>query len=419
MPVNYKLKNMKECLVKAEDSIDSGDPVDIDENEDAPRKKIINVGYGKANIESDDLLITSKNVFVPNAYDYLDDNDNKVSAGYFSYSALTNYRRCQRNFFHKYVEKKRRAQMAPKMWGGSAMHEIVEYALHQKLKDPSLAKAVKEVYKEHPHDFSMFKVAERYPTAGFTTEELRTLFKKSYGEFSQSYDEARARAINNNEEPLQEVSWGAKCESEEQFHVLYLNAITQYIQDEFPRVTPESIEDLVVYHFPLDSGGTVPIVGFVDLVETTNYMGHYYDDVTRKADQFKGHEDLAKKTIKTIENGELMITDHKCGMAKSYESARIDQQLTLYSMAKKIPVVGFDSLALGTSGGKNPAKAKPANINKIFARRTDQDYEALTTDFNAIIKGISSGIYDKTGMTNMMVCSPSLCEFYGRCFPGK
>ena len=112
-----------------------------------------------------------------------------------------------------------------------------------------------------------------------------------------------------------------------------------------------------------------------------------------------------------------MITDHKCGMAKSYETARTNQQLTLYSMATNTPVVGFDSLTLGTTGGKNPAKATPAVVHKYFARRTEKDYEELTNDFNAIIGGISEGRFDKSGMDNPMVCSPTLCAYYStKCF---
>ena len=410
-------------------SAEIDDGAEIEENydeeadSDAPKEKIINLGYGKAETSSNDLLITSKNVFVPNAYDYLDATGKKVSAGYFSWSALNTYRRCQRSFYFKYVVKKRRAQAAPKMWGGSAMHEVVEQMLQAKIDNPMFSKAIRDTVVNNivqaagaiPKKFSLDDAVSLYGTnAPFTNESMKKEFKMSYGGFSSNYAQAQARAINEGKPPLANATWGARVESEEEFHVKYLNAIDGYIQKEYPLVKPKSLEELMIYHFPLDSGGTVPIVGFIDLIEETDFMSEYHNEVTdpNNKDLDDATRKLAKKTISSIDNGELMITDHKCGMAKSYESARVDQQLTLYSMAKKIEVVGFDSLALGTTGGKRPDRAKPAKIRKVFARRTQEDYEDLTKDFNAIIKGISSGIYDKSGYGNGMVCSPTLCEFY-------
>jgi len=417
-------------LLSAE--IDDGAEIKEDyedeEDKDAPREKTINLGYGKAETSTNNLLITSKNVFVPNAYDYLDANGKKVSAGYFSWSALNTYRRCQRSFYYKYVVKKRRPQAAPKMWGGSAIHEVVEKMLQAKIDNPAFMEAVRDTYVNaivqaaggNVSKFSLEKVAA---VSGinlpFTNEAMKKEFKKAYHEFSSKYAQAQARAINEGKEPLGDVSWGARVESEQEFHVKYLNAIDGYIQKEYPLVKPKAIEELMIYHFPLDNGGTVPIVGFIDLIEETDFMSEYHREVTeaKDSDLDDYSKELADKAIRSIDNGEPMITDHKCGLAKSYESARVDQQLTLYSMAKGIEVVGFDSIALGTTGGKRPDRAKPAKIRKVFARRTQEDYEELSKDFNAIIKGISSGIYDKSGYGNSMVCSPKLCEFYStECF---
>ena len=114
-----------------------------------------------------------------------------------------------------------------------------------------------------------------------------------------------------------------------------------------------------------------------------------------------------------VSNGEKMIVDHKCGgVARTYEDARTDQQLTLYSLAKGIDLVGFNNIKLGTTGGKNPKKAKPATVTKTFARRSAMDYEKLIDDYNAMINGISEGVFDKSGTCNPMVCSPTQCEYY-------
>jgi hypothetical protein len=103
-------------------------------------------------------------------------------------------------------------------------------------------------------------------------------------------------------------------------------------------------------------------------------------------------------------------------MGKDYEQARTDQQLTLYSLALDIPTVAFNSVKLGTTGGKRPDRAKPATVQKIFAHRTEKDYESLVDDFNAIINGIKAGNFDKSGSTNPMVCSNTLCPYYSKCF---
>lgn len=419
---------MNDDLLSAE--IDNGEVIeknyDAEDDKEAPKERLINLGYGKAEVSSNKLLITSKNVFVPNAFDYLDETGKKVSAGYFSYSALTTYRRCQRLFKFRYVDKISLRQPAPKMWGGSAIHDAIELMLQAKIDNPQFSAAIRNtmvhnVAKTAGASSGIFSLDSIRGTFGgdlpFTNESIKKVFKETYQKFSSEYAQAKARALQNGEPPLPDATWGARVETEQEFHVKYLNAIDGYIQKEYARVNPQSIEDLVVYHFPLHTGGTVPIVGFIDLIEKTDFMADYYNEVyATKEDMDADAKDYAKKTIKSIDTGEAMITDHKCGMAKSYEDARTDQQLTLYSLAKKIPVVGFNSITLGTTGGKRPDRAKPAVINKIFARRKQKDYEDLTDDFNAIIKGISSGIYDKSGASNSMVCSPTLCPYYSRCF---
>ena len=417
--------------------IDNGAPIekdyDAEEDADAPKEKILNLGYGKAQVSSNKLLITSPNVFVPNAYDYLGPDGKKVSAGYFSFSALNTYRRCQKLFYFRYVEKLRFAQPAPKMWGGSGIHDTIEMMLNERINNKEYDSVIRAKRTQDSilantgsissgnysamTPFSLDDVSSLYgKELPFTNESAKRYFTESYGEFESGYAQAKARAINNGEPALPEINYGAKVSDVGEFHIKYLNAIDAYIAKEYPLVNPVSTEELIIHHFDLDDGGTVPIVGFIDLVEKTDFMVEYHNEVARDGSMTDEKKEYAKKTIKNIDNGELMITDHKCGMAKNYEQARTEDQLTLYSMAKDIPVVGFNSLKLGTTGGKRPDKAKPATIKKIFARRTQRDYESLTTDFNAIIKGISSGIFDKSGKQNSMVCSPTLCPAYEKCF---
>jgi len=409
--------------------LEPGGDLDIDydamEAAEAPKEKVLNLGYGKAQVNSSELLISSPNVFVPNAYDYLDPTGKKVSAGYFSFSALQSYRRCQRSFYYKYVLKIRSKQAAPKMWGGSAIHETLEVMLQTKIDNPVFSEAVRLVVMQNtaiaagkdPKKFRLDDVKQYFSEElPFSPESSKKVFSESYRGFSEGYAEAQLVAKNTGKPELPPVDWGAKVTSEQEFHVKYMNAIDAYITKEFPLVNPKAIEKLIIMKFPLDSGGTVPIIGFIDLIEEVDHIGTYGNEVDRTPEEdLKGQKDYAQKTIRSISNGELMITDHKCGLAKSYEDARIDQQLTLYSMAMNIPVVGFDSLKLGTTGGQRPDRAKPATIKKIFARRTEKDYEELTRDFNAIIKGISSGIYDRTGLVNSMVCTPKQCPYYSRC----
>lgn len=385
---------------------------DAEDNEQAPKAKKLSIGYGKAIIHSDKLLITNKDIVVPNEYAYLNSENKKVRAGYFSHSALQTYRRCQKQFYYKYVLGERKKRPAVKMWGGSAMHNTVEKLLGNKVKDPVLAKSIKEEAiraqveagpsKSLLEEFN-WKNVVKLP---ITTEQAVSEFKDSYDEFTQDYIGAQAFAINNNEPALPDISWGERIKTEAEFLLLYENAVKQYINSEFILSTPKELESTIVYHLPLHRGGTVPIVGFIDVIEHTEFMGEY----TQHHHQ---GDTKALKVMQGVSNGEKMIVDHKCGgVARTYEDARTDQQLTLYSLAKGIDLVGFNNIKLGTTGGKNPKKAKPATVTKTFARRSAMDYEKLIDDYNAMINGISEGVFDKSGTCNPMVCSPTQCEYY-------
>ena len=386
--------------------------------EDAPRAKNFNVGYGKASVDSNKLLITNTSVVVPNSYEFLNADDKKVRAGYFSHSALQTYRRCQKLYYHKYVLKVRKPRPSVKMWGGSAIHDTVEKLANSKINNPQLAESIRaEALKSQRLAGKDRRISDVFTwgnVTGLSMTEQAAIdnMRNSYGDFTTSYEsEVALHKLEGGASPPA-MSWGARITSENEFLVMYDNAVRSYMNTEFILSKPKSTEDLIIYHLPLHKGGTVPIVGFIDAIEETAFMDEY-----RKVST--SGDSAEQKVLAKIDDGEDMIVDHKCGsVLKTYEHARIDQQLTLYSLATGIKLVGFDNIKLGTTGGKNPKKAKPATVFKTFARRTEADYEKLTNDFNTIITGITEGIFDKSGSCNSMVCSPTLCEYYGskECF---
>ena len=386
--------------------IDNGEVVE--DHEEEPKARDFNVGYGKATVHSDKLIITNKDVLVPNSFEYANDLGTKVRAGYFSHSALNTYRRCQMLYFHKYVLKERKYRSAVKMWGGSAMHATVEKLMQSKIDNPDLAERIRDEASMHIGSnkkgaLSSFNWDSVGPLPVTEANAISTL-RSSYNEFVTEYETTRARVQGTTGVMLPDVKYDDKIATQDKFLLLYDNAVKAYMQSEFIMANPKKLEELILYHLPLHSGGSVPIVGFIDAIEETDFIGEHILNCTDKD---------ALKELKKIDNGEKMIVDHKCGsVVKTYENARTDQQLTLYSLATGIDLVGFDNIKLGTTGGKNPKNAKPAQIIKTFARRSARDHEKLIDDFNAIIKGISAGNFDKSGMCNSMVCGPTQCEYY-------
>lgn len=410
------------------------DDYDDDDSQEAkePKEPTFNVGYGKATVKASELLITSNSAVVPNGLSFTTADGKTARAGYFSYSALTTYRRCQRAYFHRYVEKQRTFEPSVKMWGGSAMHNTIEQMLRYKIDNPDIAEAIKvHVYGSLLHKavvdsssgITLNTVAAAVAsTTGkelqFTPQNLQKTVISEYLGYEQAYEEERANAAARGDK-LPPISYGSRISSPEQFHTLYKEAIVGYGNSEFIYSNPVSVEDLLVYQLPLHTGGTVPIVGFTDVIEKTEFMREHYENISNPSfKDLEPHEiKEATEVLKTIDNGELMVTDHKCGMGKSYEEARTDQQLTLYSLATGHRVVGFDSIKLGTTGGSRADRAKPATVAKFFATRDEKDHIELINDFNSIIAGISAGIFDKSGMSNLMVCSPTLCPYYlTKCF---
>lgn len=312
------------------------------------------IGRGKASLPKDMLINTSG---IPTPNEKIFTQDGKTTAhGSFSHSSLSCYAKCQKMYEFEYVKKMRRERGAPKLWNGSAVHAALEAAEIAQLNGiPVTADAIKTVYS--------------------TTLDSNV----------KMYEGVLAEAKKTGT-PMPEIDWGERITGQADMDKLGRDLIDIYMRDIFPKTKVIAVEKVFVYNFPVKSGGTVPIVGFIDLVEE--------------------HE------------GEPCITDHKVGRKRTQDDLEDSDQLTLYSWVEKIPQVAYMSYVPGTTGGKTPSRARPGEILKLVGRRTVKDYERTHEDFEGLLQGIKSGIFARTGKSNSMICG-SNCPYYDVCLKGK
>lgn len=176
---------------------------------------------------------------------------------------------------------------------------------------------------------------------------------------------------------------------------LNIGLIRQFYKTVAPTLNPVSLEEMVITHVPIrGTSGGIKMVLFIDMIDNT-------------------------------EKGKSVI-DFKTGrVSKNLNDVVTDAQLTLYSMATKIPQVGFMSLkkgTLGKAGGVSektgrPLKGRPGNppeISRVEIRKTIKDYENLTEDISTAAKSISAGYFDRTGRGTWM-CTKKFCPHFTKC----
>jgi len=313
---------------------------------------VFNVGYGRATVQASGLVNTSIIPLVNEQKVLL--NGKEESCGYYSHSSIDAYARCAKQFEFRYVKKEKpRLAGRLKMMAGTAVHDATEHLLRQKLEG-----------KVMPENEYVDLIADNINTA---ISDFDTRFKK-------------AKAAG--EDPLA-LDYGDRITDPKQFPRLYQRIGSVFYNTELPKVNVVDVEAMYIHHFPATGGGTIPLVGFIDLIEKID--------------------------------GQLVITDHKVGAKKTQAEADQSQQLALYSMAKDIPETAINSFTLGTTGGKSEKNPKPGEFVKYRSRKTIRDYRRVSENINAIMAGIKAGAFPRTGLHNPIVCSPSQCPYYEKC----
>lgn len=318
-----------------------------------PTEKVMfNVGYGRASVEAGQLISTS-GVPLANEKRVLVEGK-EVSCGYYSNSSLESWTRCAKQFEFRYV-KKERGRLLPKlkMWGGTSVHDATEKLLTAKLRGKTLT----------PTEY---------------LQEVEDGLTDTLAGYQNDYKKAKKEKYN----PM-ELDFGERIIHEANYKSLYTRAAQLFYDQELPKIKPVAVEDMFIHHFDVHSGGTVPLVGFIDLIE--------------------------------IVDGKHMITDHKVGAKKVQSEVDINMQLSLYSMVKKVPDTSINNFVLGTTGGKSGKNPKPGEILKFRSKRTIRDYERVSNNINEVLKGIKAGAFPRSGIHNPIVCAPSQCPFYAKC----
>jgi hypothetical protein len=313
-------------------------------------------GPKREKIPARELIITSR-VRLPNEKWVVYPDGKKARAAYMSHSSTTAYAKCHMFYHRKYMLGQKDVRPAVNLWTGSAFHNVMEFA-------------------------GQAKIEGRH----YTTEEaVRDVKKHMDGEFAK-YDTDSAALIKEGKDPM-ELKLPARLETREQVIGLAMGMAEAFLETEMPKVTPVSVEKRGIYHMEMKSGGTVPYIYFIDLIEQ--------DD-----------------------NG-LRVTDYKTGRLRTQENLEMDQQLTLYGLAEGIFDVAWYSVKMGTTGGKTPKRAKPPQILKLKTKKTIKDQEVLFEDFNYHLESLAAGNFGRTGLQNSQICGSRLCPFWHDCLGKK
>jgi hypothetical protein len=303
-----------------------------------------------------ELIITSP-IRLHNEKYFVDDDGKVKRAAYMSSSSMATYAKCHQLYYRKYVLGEKDTRPAVKMWTGSGFHNTLEAA-------------------------GLAKIAGK----AFTMEEADLLFRDHMRKEFAQFDADSATLIKEGKNPA-ELKLPERIPTRELLVDLGVAMVTKFLREEFQIIKPLAVEKKVVYPLDMNSGGNVPFIGWIDLLEE--------------------------------ENGETVVTDYKTGRLRTEENLLMDQQLTRYAKAEKVYRVKWFSSRLGTTGGKTPARAKGPETVKLRRSITVKDLEILHEDDNANLEGIKAGNFARTGLQNPMICSSVLCPMWHACLGKK
>ena len=302
-------------------------------------------------------LVTTSPIRLHNEKYFVDDDGKVKRASYMSSSSMATYAKCHQLYYRKYVLGEKDTRPAVKMWTGSGFHNTLEAAGLAKIAGTS-----------------------------FSMEEAGAMFKEHMKKEFAQFDSDSADLIKAGKNP-QELKLPERIPTREALVNLGMDMVTKFLREEFPIVKPISVEKRVLYPLEMNSGGTIPFVGFIDLIEE--------------------------------ENGEVVISDYKTGRLRTEENLIMDQQLPRYAKAEGVYRVKWFSSKLGTTGGKTPGRAKGPETLKLRRTVTVKDLEILHEDDNANLEGIKAGNFARTGLQNPMICSSVLCPMWHNCLGKK
>lgn len=317
------------------------------------------VGPRRFKIPATKLIITG-DVYVPNAKRCRTREGKVVQAGYLSASQRDMWLKCHSMFKKKYEERLPDRRPAPSMWNGSAAHSAFEILGQHKLDGHHIPLEVAlQTYTE-----SLMNDISRYET------------------FLEDQQLNGGIGIP--------MKWPGTIRSKEELNKLGRDLVTEFHTNWLPKIRPKQIEEAVLYSLNLKNRvGSVPFLGFVDLIEE--------------------------------DDDGLCVSDYKTGMReRSQSDLEADDQLTLYCLALGIDRAAWYSMVLGTSGRADRktgirSGGNPGRIVKLITEKTDRVKERFYEDANFFVEGLHQRNFARTGKFNSQICSSVLCPYHAPC----
>ncbi len=276
---------------------------------------------------------------------------------YMSFSQVTMYQRCARQYFFRYVRDEVRPPGITLVLG-KGTHKACEVTHHHLV--------------DHQVPASDEMVLDAYS-----------------GEFDADLEE-----VDDKELKAEGVDAGVVKDQGARLVQLYNKRMAPMVR---PQVTQDADGNEVrgiEKKFEMDVAG-VPMLGFIDLIDTNA------DAVMSETEKAL----LAKSGATIPPEFTTVISDLKT-KAKSATTSEVDGslQLTLYSYVEQVPLVRFDQLL----------KTKVPKVKRIVSRRTVQDHLWLLEVVRGVAEAISAGVFPCCDPT-AWCCSKKWCGFYGIC----
>lgn len=255
--------------------------------------------------------------------------DPRLPNGTFSHSQYGRYKTCPKSYEFRYVEG-RILPPAVAMFRGTSVHAGVEAAHKHLIEKKALP----------------------------VLDEMRSVV-------ADTFEEGKAEIIDWDDEQPGSVKDTA------------IKLYEKYHQDNLPKLRPVAAEEGFATRV-----GTVPVVGFIDLVEQ-----HAGFAAPKPDDPF-------------------LVADLKTSSSKwTANDVAKDTQLTLYSIVRQTPFVRIDNLV--------PLKAGPA-FHRLEATRDAQTKRVFVEDLEETADLVKRGIFPKTSIDSW-ACSEKWCGYWALC----
>lgn len=255
--------------------------------------------------------------------------DPKLPKGTFSHSQYSHWRKCGKSYEFRYVQGLE-APASANMFRGTAVHAGAEAAHRHMIEHKTLP----------------------------ALEDMRS-------KVSDAFDAGQEQVADWDGEKPGTVK------------DLAIKLYEKYHTENLPQLRPVAAEEGFAVKV-----GTVPMTGYIDLVERSAGFG------------------------KPTDEDPLVIADLKTSSSKwSAMEVEKDTQLTLYSIVKKTPLVRIDNLVTLKSG--------PA-FHRFESKRDASRQRVLQEDLEETAEFIRQGVFPKTAIDSW-ACSSKWCAYWQQC----